>query len=336
MSSRQGPLTVSQRELSRIDCLVDVTAAAGTGETLRTAVTVILASAADSAAPETVIFGFPGGGYSRQYFDLQLAGNYSQAEYHAGKGLVFVGCDHVGVGDSDVPTQAIDFRAVARANSATARVVMARLTDGTFDESIEPLPIRTAIGVGQSFGGYLLTLAQAADPVFDGVAFLGWSGIENVVPWTQSVALGEAFHDGLGEGWDNPRRPTFFRDDVPRDIVERDMNRRVGRVGALEPWGTAYYPGGPAVQASETPLTRGAVSAEAATIAVPVFVAVGDVDIVPDLPGEASAYPASADVTLCRFSHMGHMHNFASSRHRLWARLNHWASIVADRSLRAQ
>jgi len=321
---------VERREdnMRKIDLVIDVTDAAGTGEQLRAAATVVVPSDAQRADTTTVLFGYPGGGYSRHYFDLQLPGGYSQAEYHAQGGFVFVTCDHLGVGDSDTPALELGFRAVARANSACAREVLSRLAAGTISDDLPPIRVGASIGIGQSFGGYLLTLAQAADPVFDGVAFLGWSGIQTLVPWARTVALDEVARQGVGRGWDNPRRPFFFRDDVPREIVESDLNRTADRVGAREAWGAAHYPGGPRVSAAETPMSKGAVSVEAATIDVPVLVAVGDVDVVEDLPAEASAYPRSSDITLCRFPQMGHMHNFAGTRAQLWRRLAGWAATA--------
>jgi predicted alpha/beta hydrolase len=165
-------------------------------------VTVVLPPEPFLAAPVTVIFGFPGGGYSRQYFDLQLGvgygDGYSQAEHHARGGFGFVSCDHLGVGDSDVPTRSLDYQAVARADAECARKVAALIERGELDPDVPALSLGPLVGIGQSFGGYLLTLAQAADAVFDGVAFLGWSGIETVVPWSQGTQLDDVLRRGTG------------------------------------------------------------------------------------------------------------------------------------------
>src|SRR5438132_770438 len=54
-----------------------------------------------------VAFGFPGGGYSRGYYDIRHDGDaYSQAAFHVGRGWIVVACDHLGVGDSDQPDPA--------------------------------------------------------------------------------------------------------------------------------------------------------------------------------------------------------------------------------------
>lgn len=44
---------------------------------------------------------------------------------------------------------------------------------------------------------------------------------------------------------------------------------------------------------------------------------------------EAAAYPASRDVSIFIVPTMAHMHNFASTRERLWQRLHDWSRMVA-------
>ena len=55
-----------------------------------------------------VLFGYPGGGYGRRYFDIRTLPGYSQADFHGDRGDVFVSCDHLAVGDSS--TRAIRTR----------------------------------------------------------------------------------------------------------------------------------------------------------------------------------------------------------------------------------
>src|SRR5581483_7040282 len=126
------------------------------------------------------MYGWPGGGYNRKYFDLQISAksSYSQAEFHVVNGGIFVACDHVGVGDSAIPNGALDNYGLAKANQTAALEILRRLKDGTAIEGLAPIRPAAVIGMGQSYGGLLLTLAEAAEPLFDGVAMLGWSGIQ--------------------------------------------------------------------------------------------------------------------------------------------------------------
>jgi hypothetical protein len=47
------------------------------------------------------------------------------------------------------------------------------------------------------------------------------------------------------------------------------------------------------------------------------------------LPGAFAAYSASRDVTIFVIPAMAHMHNFASTRERLWQRLEAWSRTLA-------
>jgi hypothetical protein len=317
--------------VQRLEVTVDVTEAVGTGERLATRATVVVPERGDIRDRPVAFFGFPGGGYTRHYYDLHPPGHsgYSQAEHHARDGDVFVCCDHLAVGDSDVPDVALDFEAVGRANAATAREVMARLRRGELDGALRPIDPAAMIGMGQSYGGFVLTIGQAVDPCFDAVAMLGWSGIETIPPWPDDVDIAAIVAGTAGDGMDHPMRPVFHFDDEPVDLVVMDMTRG-GSMGSAKAWGAANAPGGPAVVGDRAPLGPGVVAAEAAAISVPVLVACGEVDVVGDPWAEPTAYRGSRDVTVVVFEQMAHMHNFASSRERLWARLASWARAVGD------
>ena len=72
----------------------------------------------------------------------------------------------------------------------------------------------------------------------------------------------------------------------------------------------------------------GCVSEEAAAITVPVLVAVGERDVVPDPRAEPQAYAHSPDITVFVAPRMSHMHNFASTREQFWARLHAWGNAI--------
>jgi hypothetical protein len=317
----------------RIDVRLDVTGAVGGGEQLHTTATVVLADPDRVARDPLVYFAYPGGGYNRHYYDLQPKGfaGHSQAEFHASEGDVFVCCDHLAVGDSDVPTVALDFAAVGRANAAAAREVLRRLAAGELAANVEPIQPAAAIGLGQSYGGFVLTIGQAADPLFDAVGMLGWSGIRTIPPWPDDVDLAAVLAGTAGDGMNHPMRSSFHHDDEPEALVVMDMTRPAGTMGSSALWGTNHPPGGPAVIA-KNPLEPGVVASEAASIAVPVLVACGEIDVVADPWSEPSAYRGSNDVTVAVFSQMAHMHNFAPTRVALWRRMRSWAASVTSAS----
>ena len=326
----------------RHDIRVDVTDAVGTGERLAVAATVAVPEDVDIddrgpagvAGPDVariVLFGFPGGGYNRRYYDLQLDGHegYSQVEHHVGRGRVFVACDHLAVGDSDVPAVPLDFAAVARANASAARQIVAGLSAGTLIDGTGPIDVAATVAMGQSYGGFLLVIGQGNEPTFDGVAILGYSGLHTSTPWPDGLDLAAMLALEAGNGLDHPMRPAFHLPSVPDAIVAADMTKIRGTFGSDAPWSTAQPPGGAAVVMDRNPRDLGAVAAEAARITVPVFVGNGIVDVVGDPWAEPTAYRGSRDVTVAVFDDMAHMHNFAVTRRALWERLDAWAATVA-------
>lgn len=326
---------MSARDGVRRELRVDVTAAAGTGERLAVAATVLLPgdAAAGPGQPRTVVAGFPGGGYNRSYYDLDIPGHngYSQARYHLERGRVFVALDHLGTGDSDTPRRPLDYDAVARANMAAARDILQRLRAGGVAGDVPPVSVAAAAALGQSFGGFLLIIGQAADPVFDGVAVLGYSARDPQTPWPAHLSLDDVLSLRGGNGLDHPMRPWFHRDDVPEDIVRADMTKEAGSLASAAPWATGSNPGGPAVRPSRRPRDLAVVSEDAARIRVPVLAACGETDVVPDPWLEPAAYRGSPHVTTVVIQEMAHMHNFASTRRELWAVTDDWLTVVGRR-----
>jgi len=325
---------------ARREVRVDVSAATRTGERLTVAATVHLPGdpSGGDGEPRTVVFGFPGGGYNRRYYDLDIPGHpgYSQARHHLDRGRVFVACDHLGVGDSDTPTRPLDYDAVARANMAAAREILRRLRDGEIAGDVPPVNAAAAAAIGQSFGGFLLVIGQAAEPLFDGIGILGYSARDPQTPWPAHLTLDDVLSLRGGNGRDHPMRPWFHGADVPDDIVLADMTKRPGTIGSSAPWSTSANPGGPAVASARRPRDQAAVAAEAARIAVPVLIACGEVDVVPDPWREPAAYRGSPHVTTAVIPRMAHMHNFASARQDMWTVIDDWLAVVARRASQQQ
>jgi pimeloyl-ACP methyl ester carboxylesterase len=132
---------------------------------------------------------FPGGGYSRGYWDIQWLGGYSEAEYHVDRGWLFLAIDHLGVGESSLPDPALlTFECMANANAAATQAIVSGLRSGTLLESLGPLETPFVIGIGQSMGGCVSIVTQAMQRPFDALAVLGYSASHTVLP---SPARGE-------------------------------------------------------------------------------------------------------------------------------------------------
>lgn len=307
------------------------------GDGAELAVVVHTPDRPDPVAP--VVIAFPGGGYCRGYYDLHILGHsgYSQAEHHTAAGHVLVAIDHLGVGASTaVDLTTPTFESLAAANAGVADAVVARLRAGTLVDGLPALRPARVVGVGQSLGGAILTVLQGNHATFDAVAFLGWSGLQTILP-TPPLELAAAYvapergsavtayavaESALASKWGNFGY-AFHYDDVPDDIVGADVGPNAPiRVPPIPAWASATTP-----TCAITALSPGVVAAEAAAIAVPVFVGAGERDVVPDPYAEPRAYASSPDVTVAVIPRMAHMHNFASTREQLWDRLVTWYAV---------
>jgi hypothetical protein len=296
------------------------------------ALTVYLPDAATLLARPVVIFGSPGGGYTRHYYDMAFPGHqgYSEARYHADHGFIFVSStDHL---------RDYTIHQLAAANDAAVRAVATRLRDGTLQPGYPPLPGLTLVGIGQSMGGNVTINMQGRHATFDAIAPLGLSAIHTVLPQRDEADRQRGMRGHLEHG----HRPLseisveassqavvdfvypFHWEDVPKDILDTDMAGGYPIRRTAPPFGSLTVP-----PCAVQMMTPGIVKAEAAAVTVPVLVAMGERDVCPDPHAEPSAFTGSFDVGLYIVPRMAHMHNFAGTRQLLWDRLESWAARVA-------
>ncbi|MEJ5975519.1 hypothetical protein WG901_02635 [Novosphingobium sp. PS1R-30] len=311
----------------RIELRVE-TGALDDGQSWTLAATVHLPDSPGSSAP--VIVAMPGGGYTRHYFDLREHG-YNQAAHHVARGMVVVALDHLRVGESDLPElEAASLAACAAANHAVLRVILERLRGGTLADDLAGIEPVAVIGVGQSMGGHIGLLMQAAHKSFDGLAVLGSSVVSTRLPardQADAVCL---------RGQDDPMtglsalvgfdfQYAFHWEDVPERFVAADMAGQRG-TGPLPYWRSATTPnagGG---------LLPGHLAGAAAVVTVPILIGMGERDVCQDPLRELAAFMGTSDLALFVAPRMAHMHNFAGSRELLWRRLDAFATQIADRA----
>jgi pimeloyl-ACP methyl ester carboxylesterase len=284
------------------------------------------------ASPPVVVFAFPGGGYSRGYYSFDLPGSAGggQAGYHTSRhGWIVVTCDHLGVGESSVPDPGnLTLENITAANGVTVEHVLELLETGSLADAFPAIDPPVRLAMGQSMGGCFTILLQDRAAIFDGVAILGYSAIAPTVPVRggQGATMStdildradtlEAARSAVGD-----LRYAFYYEDVPEAIVKQDLSDFPTRHGQLPAWGSATIP-----RCSTVMTQPGVVAKEAAAIAVPVFLGVGEIDAVPNLRAEPGAYASSPDITVFCCPRMAHMHNFAGTRTKLWDRIGSWGS----------
>jgi pimeloyl-ACP methyl ester carboxylesterase len=319
-----------------IDVENDVGDPLGLGGTSRTVASVYLPEPAGLEGRPVVAFGFPGAGYSRGYFSFDMPGSThgGQAGYHVSNHKwIFVACDHLGVGESSLGgLSELTMEAVAAANQRTVEHVMALLREGSLTAEFPAIDDPFVVGIGQSMGGCLTIFLEGRRPTFDAVAVLGFSAIHTAIP--APVDGAPASESGSVDDLDPAAvvpalRYAFHFADVPQDIVDADLSDYPRRGMAIPEWGSATIPGCAMAMASP-----GVVADEASAIEVPVFVGAGEIDVMGDPRAEPAAYRGSPDITVCVIPRMAHMHNFASTRTRLWERLSAWASGASRVDLR--
>jgi pimeloyl-ACP methyl ester carboxylesterase len=329
-----------------LDQRIDVTGhASGLTGPLEQAITVHLPDPEQVTTPPMVMFGFPGGGVGRGYWCLETATSteWSQARYHAERGVVFVSVDHLGVGESTTG-DADDFtmEVVTSGNVAVVREVLDRLAKGTMVDGFPAVVDPVKIGMGQSMGGHFIIQMQGQQGLFDAVAVLGYSCIHTVVPvppgedstpppsiarnsspetlgiWADRMA-GAAAASGESGRREYLRRMYYlsFFDDSDAAVLQQEF---------VTPATSPTTPG-----AAKHVMSRGVVAEEAARIECPVFLGFGERDTSQHPKDEPGGYLRANDIQLAIIPGMAHGQNFNSKRRELWERIHPWAEWVAGR-----
>jgi pimeloyl-ACP methyl ester carboxylesterase len=325
--------------MRRADITVDVSEACALSRPLHIVATTFLPPPDRLAYRQPVVFAMPGGGYSRGYYDMRFPGHagYSQAEHHVAHGLVFVGVDHLGVGDSS-PEVCDELRIedIAAANDIAVREISRRLRDGDVVPGYPPIDVGPCVGMGQSMGGGVAIIMAGRHRTFDAIAVLGYSAIHTVLPQRrvedqQYVDKFDYSRDDAPEtfslGAASEAVPEFlypfFYEDVPAEIVAADTSGGYPIREVAPAFGSTTLP-----LCVIAMLSPGYVKQEAADVTVPVFVGLGKRDTAPDPHSEPSAYSASSDITVFICERMAHMHNFATTREALWDRVARWCAAL--------
>ena len=306
------------------------------------AIAATLVAPHDASDRRTVVFAFPGGGYNRRYFDLRhpaLAGD-TQAEWHARRGTVFLALDPYGGGDStEIEPEQRNLAATIRAVHGVVVNAVERLRAGTLAPSLAPIAVTRLVGIGHSLGGMQLIAQQGEHATFDAIGVLGFSAVHTVVPTRDGFLAPHSSSDSgretLAQAWSGPfadelahLRFAYHWEDVAPELVDEDMSAGfpVRKPSRLPSWITRTFP-----PFAKICLQEGVVAREAAAIDVPVFVAVGQRDVLRGLRQEALAYRRSRDITLYEIARCAHMHNFSPARAAAWGRLQSWIDGLAAR-----
>jgi pimeloyl-ACP methyl ester carboxylesterase len=324
----------------QIDLRIDVTGKVNLSGKIEIAATAYLPDVSLLGPRPVVLFALPGGGLTRHYFDLRIPGHggYSEAAHHTARGIILVAIDHLGVGDSTVTAMnTMHIEDIAQADDAAVREISQRLMKGTLAPGFPALPLLFRIGIGQSMGGGITIIMQGRYRTYDAIAPLGYSAVHTVLPQpTEADRLRIeslwTYHNGR---WADPKTLSFDEaakaridylyfelwDDVPQDIRQMHGDKRASPPDWLSKTLPTCVIG---------MLSPGYVATEAAEITVPVFIGLGERDVVPNPFAEPAAYQSTRDITVFIVPRLAHTHNLGGSRKVLWDRLVNWARTVSQ------
>jgi alpha-beta hydrolase superfamily lysophospholipase len=289
-----------------------------------------------------LVFAYPGGGYSREYFDLRVPGHgdaYSMLAAMAANGIVGVASDHLGTGESS--PRPSDGRSgtssIVAANHAAAEIVMERLRAGRLRAALPAVNPGLVVGLGHSMGSGLVTTQQEAFADFDALVLLGRSVGATEVPapptaedrraawkalalqYAEIEASAEVVAGGLRQARLTPwQRFLYHWDDVPDDVVAFGET-----ILTTFPVDVARELGGP----------DGRNVRAAAVVDVPILLGFGERDVSRSPADEAGNYPSARSVDVTVVPRSGHAHNFATTRSTLWASIVDWINrrVQGDR-----
>jgi pimeloyl-ACP methyl ester carboxylesterase len=275
----------------------------------------------------------PGGAMNRRYFDLRAPGldSYSFALQMVDRGFIVVLVDPLGVGESSRPADgfALTTELLARANAHAVQAVLSRLREGHALPGLAPIPGLASVGVGHSMGAMLTIVQQAQEGRHKGLAILGFStrGLPEYLG-AEVAALGR--EEARARLPELARRQ--FREPYPS--IPRSAEGATLYAGKR-----AESAGIEAIKAARERLLAvpafqsmlpGNVAPEAAAIEVPVYVAVGELDMTGPAADVPRAFPRSWAVTLEVLPQAGHAHFIFPARGQLFDTLARWARALLD------
>ena len=200
------------------------------------------------------------------------------------------------------------------------------------------MPDAFHVGIGQSMGGCVSIVMQAQHRSFDAIGVLGYSAIHTRLPqrtaaeteaakghydYSRDTAPSELSVERSSAGVSDFVYP-FHWEDVPAQILAADMEGGYPIRRTAPAFGSLTIP-----SCAVGMMGPGFVAEDVRKIDAPVFLAFGERDVSVQPRDEPRAFGASDDITVLVVPRMAHMHNFASTRQRLWDRLSGWVSDQA-------
>ncbi len=294
--------------------VVDVTAVAGFEGPAHVAAELLLP---EGRAPELVFVCVPGGGMNRRYFDLPTPEGEAEVSFAramAARGHAVALIDPLGAGESTSPEDAylIHPDRVADAIGIATDHILKGIREGSFDPRCPAAPDVRSIGAAHSLGALITVVQQATSAQHHGLALMGFhiAGVEEHLTEEDRALDLDYARANLVEVA-RKRFPVAFH-----DLQPQPSKRAVSAASAIERIMMT-----PSLMA----MLPNIIAKDAASITVPVLIALGDSDLHGDPYRTPQAYSSSPEVTLLVLPDTKHNHFVYPSRTHLFERVARWA-----------
>jgi len=282
--------------------------------------------------PVDLVVCLPGGGMTRRYYDLPeaLPGRWSMARHLVDDhGLAVLTLDHLGVGDSASPDDPYTLtpRVVAACDARAVEVALAGLRSGDLVHGLAPVAVRRVVGVGHSMGGMVVAHQQARHRSYDAIALLGFGGeglpdhlnddergyagdldeLELALPALVAARFGTALPRPSGNG--GTATSSFLTIGVTTPGALELARQASGALLALN---------------GLTSMIPGTTDAALRAIDVPVFLGVGEHDIVTGVERLPTLLERAPSVELFVLPGAGHNHVIADNRTEMFDAVGRW------------
>jgi pimeloyl-ACP methyl ester carboxylesterase len=283
--------------------------------------------------PAVTLVCLPGGGTNRRFFDLRPAesqddASFSFARQMTARGFIVASVDHLGIGESSRPKDgyALSGDVLSQAADHVHGTIGARVQAHYGSTFAHPC----TIGVGHSMGAMVTVLQQAQHHTHQAIALLGFStlGLPKYVPQplhalaSDPVALRTQLPILARQMFKEPY-PRLEQSAESRAMFAGDRADARG-IAALKVAGKEPLLPVPGFHS----MLPGNVAREAASIDVPVYLALGDRDIVGPPSETPGAFQRSSGVVLHVMPETGHSHFLFASRFALFDGIAVWARSV--------
>lgn len=280
--------------------------------------------------PNQVLFCKPGGAMNRHYFSLvaDRDSTHSFAHYMAEKNRIVVTLDHLGVGESSIPEDGYELtlEVLAAANHTAVQQVLKILAGGGVSEQLPALSKLRPIGVGHSMGAMLTVVQQHRHGSYESLLLLGFCnrGMPDILSDEQKAYIDDSV---------SARRDAvpLARQYFPEPYVHNTRDR--GAVSGKPNKSSVSDIAKQAVAKTEAPLLAvggmmslipGSIGPEMKDIQVPVFLGIGDRDLIENPHTVPAEFPACKDISLMVLPQTGHNHFLYPSYKKFFERMHGW------------